>query len=133
MKRIITAGICAAGLLAAPTTVAAVGPPAERFLDDHPAFTCAGDAGIPDNHCINVTTTNLADPPLRGTRHIVVLEPDARGPAEGISFDPKADSRPCPHDAPPYDGTDGYVHDGTWWEFPAPGSGIFVCHHRPTG
>jgi hypothetical protein len=112
----------AAALSAAAIAVAAfgagaahAGPPADVFNDNDQAWLCFGDDGapVPPNHCLNANSRG-------NTGVIIVLEPDTRGPAEGISFDPKADDRPCPHD--------DVEGDGTWW---SPGEGIWVCHHKP--
>lgn len=90
-------------------------PPPDVFNGNDQAWLCFGDEGapVPPNHCLNANSRG-------NTSVIMVLEPDVRGPAEGISFDEKADSRPCPHDD-----VDG---DGTWWS-PLPGA--YVCHHKP--
>lgn len=90
-------------------------PPADVFNNNDQAWLCFGDEGapVPPNHCLNANSQG-------NTGVIIVLEPDERGPAEGISFDPKADSRPCPHD--------DVEGDGTWW---SPMEGVWVCHHKP--
>lgn len=56
---------------------------------------------------------------------IIVLDPDPRGPAEGVTTDAAFDDRLCPHDVPPQDLDDG---SHTWWE---PPEGLYVCHHKP--
>jgi hypothetical protein len=100
-------------LLGNAIAVASDGPPPDPFYDNDRTWACGTDAGLPPNHCINVNSKG-------NTGLIMVFSPDPRWPAEGISFDPKADDRPCPHDP---DAT-----DGTWW---SPFPGAYVCHHRP--
>jgi hypothetical protein len=51
----------------------------------------------------------------------MAFSPDPRWPQESISFDPRSDSRPSPHD-PDAD------PDGTWW---SPFPGAWGCHYRP--
>jgi hypothetical protein len=98
---------------------AQAGPPGDVFNDNDQAWLCFGDEGapVPPNHCLNANSQG-------NTGVIIVLEPDPRGPAEGISFDPKANDRPCPHD--------DVEGDGTWWT-PDPDTtdvGPWVCHHK---
>lgn len=88
--------------------------PDQGVFDEHDsAWACESEAGLPPHHCINVNSQG-------NTGIIKVFEPDPRWPQESISFDPKSDLRPCPHDP---DAT-----DGTWW---SPFPGAWVCHHRP--
>lgn len=102
-----TIGLTATGAAAAPGSN-------QDVIDASPAFACEGDAGLPPAHCVNIKG--------RGdTGLILVFQPDARAPQESFSFNPKADSRPCPHD-PDAD------PDGTWWQVP---DGPYVCHHKP--
>ena len=100
------------GLLSA-AAIAADGPPTDPFYGNGQTWACGSDAGLPANHCINVKSKG-------NTGLILVFSPDPRWPAEGISFDPKADDRPCPHDPA--------ATDGTWW---SPFPGAYVCHHHP--
>lgn len=94
-------------------TASAAGRSLDVFEQSN-AWACEGGAGLPPNHCINVKSQG-------NTGVLMVFAPDERWPQESISFDPKADARPCPHD-PAADA------DGSWWEvFP----GAYVCHHRP--
>jgi hypothetical protein len=101
-------------VLGSAAAFASEGPPKDPFYTNDQAWACEGEAGLPPDHCINVRSQG-------NTGVIKVFYPDARWPQEGISFDPKADRRPCPHDpnADP---------DGTWW---SPFPGAYVCHHRP--
>jgi hypothetical protein len=97
-----------------PGSAAAGGPKQDRF-EQNSAWACESAADLPPNHCINVKGKG-------DTGVLLVFEPDPRGPQESISWNPKADSRPCPHDA-------DADPDGTWWQvFP---EGPYVCHHRP--
>jgi hypothetical protein len=100
---------------------AAVG---KMSIDD---FDKDGWACGPDfvaNHCLNTNSKGR-------TLNIKVFDP--RGPQESASADPKADSRPCPHDAGgsgPF-GADPTAGDGTWWDY-LYGSDmgpLYVCHH----
>ena len=88
------------------------GPPQDVFENNDNAWFC-GDDGFIDDHCLNSNSGG-------DTGNIMVF--DGRGPQESISYNPNADSRPCPHDQ----GTD---NEGTWWA-PFPGAGFFVCHHN---
>lgn len=108
----------ALGLATYASGSASAAPPPDVFNDtDNDAWLCFGEpeAPVPPNHCINAKSQG-------NTGNIKVLEPDTRGPQEGISFDPKADDRPCPHDD--FDG------DRTWWT-PPEQEGFWVCHHKP--
>lgn len=107
----ITAAITAALIM--PAQAAFAGPPQDVIKATEP-FVCEADALLPLAHCINVKSQG-------NTGLILVFAPDPGGPQESISFDPKSDSRPCPHD-PDADA------DGTWW---SPGEGVWVCHHKP--
>lgn len=101
------------GLLAVGSAVAD-GPPQGPFETNDGTWLCGAEAGLPPYHCINIRSQG-------NTGVIKVFYPDPRWPQEGVSTDPKSDTRPCPHD-PDAD------PDGTWWS-PAPG--LWVCHHRP--
>lgn len=98
-------------VLGSAAAVASEGPPKGPFYDNDQTWACEGD--LPENHCLNIKSKG-------NTGLIMVLYPDTRWPAEGISFDEKADRRPCPHDPA--------ATDGTWW---SPFPGAYVCHHRP--
>lgn len=100
-------------VLVSAVAVAADGPPMGPFDGNDQTWACGQEAGLPPYHCINVKSKG-------NTGLIMVFSPDPRWPAEGISFDPKADARPCPHDPA--------ATDGTWW---SPFPGAYVCHHRP--
>ena len=101
-------------VLGSAVATASEGPPKGPFYDNDRTWACEAEAGLPPNHCINVNSKG-------NTGLIKVFYPDPRWPQEGISFNPKADDRPCPHD-PDAD------PDGTWWS-PLPGA--YVCHHLP--
>lgn len=114
MVRLASVGVAALF----PLTVAMGGPAAaspdqDVFDGSDAAWACEAEAGLPPHHCINVNSQG-------NTGIIKVFEPDPRWPQESISFDPKSDSRPCPHDPD--------AADGTWW---SPFPGAWVCHHRP--
>ena len=100
-------------VLGSAAAIASEGPPKGPFYDNDRTWACGPDAGLPPDHCLNIKSKG-------NTGLIMVFYPDPRWPAEGISFDPKADRRPCPHDPA--------ATDGTWWS-PLPGA--YVCHHRP--
>lgn len=91
-------------------------PGLDKFNANDAVWGCFGDPGVmlPPNHCINVKSQG-------DTGVVHVFAPDERWPIEGISTNPKSDTRPCPHDP---DAT-----DGTWW---SPVPGVWVCHHRPS-
>ena len=93
--------------------VAQASPSFDKF-DEKDGWICGAAEGLVDNHCMNINSQG-------NVKNIKVFEPDPRGPQESLSFDPKADDRPCPHDSG--------SPDGTWWEFNA---GIWVCHHSGT-
>ncbi|MGA1035559.1 MAG: hypothetical protein ACO3VI_09610 [Ilumatobacteraceae bacterium] len=125
-RRLVSAvGAAVFAITAFGAGAAQAGPPADVFNGNDQAWFCSGDtddvgnpAPVPPNHCLNANSRG-------NTGVIIVLEPDPRGPAEGISFDPKANDRPCPHD--------DQEGDGTWWT-PNPEStdeGPWVCHHKP--
>jgi hypothetical protein len=97
-------------VMLSPGVASAAGPNQDVF-ERNSAWSCEG---LPPNHCINVRGQG-------DTGVILVFEPDPRGPQESFSFNPKADSRPCPHDPD--------AEDGTWWEVGP--DGPYVCHHRP--
>jgi len=113
-KSLIGAVICAASVVGMGTSALAGGPPRDVLDDNNNTWACEAEFGLPPEHCINVRSQG-------NTGLIIVLDGDPRWPAEGISFDPKADDRPCPHD-PDAD------EDGTWW---SPFEGAYVCHHKP--
>lgn len=92
---------------------AAASPNQDVFDANDNTWACEEEGGLPPSHCLNVRSNG-------NTGIIKVFEPDARWPQESISFDPKSDSRPCPHDPA--------ATDGTWW---TPFPGAWVCHHRP--
>lgn len=114
MKR--SALICAsAAAVLCIGTPAQASPPQAPIDANDSVWGCAGDPGValPPAHCINLKSKG-------NTGVIKVFEPDARWPVEGVSTDPKSDSRPCPHDPG--------SPDGTWW---SPVPGLWVCHHKP--
>jgi hypothetical protein len=100
-------------MLGSAVAGASEGPPTGPFYDNDRTWVCGPDGGLPPYHCLNIKSKG-------NTGLIMVFYPDPRWPAEGISFDPKADHRPCPHDPA--------ATDGTWW---SPFPGAYVCHHRP--
>lgn len=114
MRRMLTvvAAMAAFGLVSVGAALAE-GPPQGPFDNNDGVWACEGEASLPPYHCINVKSKG-------NTGVIKVFAPDARWPQEGISFDPKSDTRPCPHDPS--------SPDGTWWEVLP---GVWVCHHRP--
>ncbi len=85
---------------------------------------CAAAVGLPAGHCISPGVVKRWPDALiasGGTFQLLVF--DASGSfrtAEIATFNPAADSRPCPHDPE--------SPDGTYWEFVP---GLFVCHHQP--
>lgn len=115
MKRLVlaVAALAALGLVSASVALAEGPPKAPKDNNDN-TWACEEEAGLPPEHCINVRSNG-------NTGVILVFSPDERWPQEGVSTDPKSDSRPCPHD-PDAD------PDGTWW---SPVPGLWVCHHRP--
>lgn len=117
MRKWLVAAMLAAvvGLVGAGAA-SAEGPQLGVFNTNNQVWGCSGDQGVdlPANHCINLRSQG-------NTGVIKVFAPDTRWPQEGISFDQKANSRPCPHDP---DAT-----DGTWWS--PSGGAFYVCHHRP--
>jgi hypothetical protein len=100
-------------MLGSAVAAASEGPPKGPFYANDRTWMCGDGVVLPLNHCLNVRSKG-------NTGLIMVFYPDSRWPAEGISFDPKADRRPCPHDPA--------ATDGTWW---SPFPGAYVCHHRP--
>jgi hypothetical protein len=115
--RATTVLLAVIGLLAVFAVSADAAGPSKDVIDRNDnAWACEDEAGLPPEHCINVRSKG-------NTGVILVFEPDPRGPQESISFDPKADRRPCPHDP----GSD----DGTWWSVSPNNQGPWVCHHRP--
>jgi hypothetical protein len=110
---IVGIAICGASILGLGTSALAGGPPEDVIDGNDNTWACEGEAGLPPEHCINVRSQG-------NTGLIVVLDGDPRWPVEGISFDPKSDDRPCPHDPA--------ATDGTWW---SPFPGAWVCHHKP--
>jgi hypothetical protein len=113
INRFVAVGVAAVCGPMLATTAAVASPDQEVFDKNDTAWACEAEGGLPPAHCINVQSEG-------NTGVIKVFEPDERWPQESISFDPKSDTRPCPHDP---DAT-----DGTWW---SPFSGAWVCHHRP--
>lgn len=113
-KSMIGVAICALSVVGLGSSAFAGGPPKDVIDGNDNTWACEGEADLPPEHCINVRSKG-------NTGLILVLDGDPRWPAEGISFDDKADARPCPHDpmADP---------DGTWW---SPFPGAYVCHHKP--
>lgn len=116
MLRRVPVALAAVAVMLLGTATAAVAGPDQAKIGATKAFVCSPDAPLPPYHCVNVKSKG-------NTGLILVFEPDPRGPSEGISSDPKSDSRPCPHD-PDAD------PDGTWWAPPGT-EGIWVCHHKP--
>lgn len=114
-----TVAVTGAVTVATAGAALAVGP-AEATVAATPAFACSPDAPAPPHHCMNVRSQGKVG-------LLLVVEPDPRGPAEGITFDPAFDDRPCPHDPD--------SSDGTWWQPIDPVTGetlpFYVCHHRP--
>ena len=98
-------------LVAVVLAPAAMAKPRIEVFDAKEGWICGAAEGLVDNHCLNARSQGTV-------LNIKVLEPDPRGPQESASFDPKADSRPCPHDPG--------SSDGTWWEVMP---GFYVCHH----
>jgi len=114
LSRFLVVGVATVfGLMVAATGPAVASPDQDVFDENDNAWACEAEAGLPPAHCINIRSQG-------NTGVIKVFEPDERWPVEGISFDPKSDSRPCPHDPA--------ATDGTWW---SPFPGAWVCHHRP--
>jgi hypothetical protein len=115
--RSIAAAVAGLGLVAlsgSAAQAAGSGPSIEPFENNDAVWACQSDgAPLPPHHCINVKSQG-------STGVIKVFSPDERWPQEGVSTDPKSDSRPCPHDP--------LALDGTWW---SPVPGLWVCHHRP--
>jgi hypothetical protein len=122
-KGLIGAAVFAALVVGVGTPALAGGPPDEVFYGNDDVWAC--NEGVPQEpmppvppfHCLQVKSQG-------NVGLIIVLEPDPRGPAEGVTTDAAFDARPCPHDDPP--GTD--QDDGTWW---SPAEGLYVCHHKP--
>jgi hypothetical protein len=113
MNRIAVVGAAALGSMVWAAGPASASPNQDVFDQNDTAWACEAEAGLPPHHCLNIESQG-------NTMVIKVFEPDARWPQESISFDPKSDSRPCPHDPA--------ATDGTWW---SPFPGAWVCHHRP--
>jgi hypothetical protein len=109
MKKSTFVASAIAAALIIPAQAAFAGP-AEDTIGQTEAFNC--DAGLPPGHCINVKSQG-------NTGVILVFEEDGFR-QEGISFNPKADARPCRHD--------DEATDETWW---SPMPGTYVCHHTP--
>ena len=115
LTRVVVVGLAAVCGPALAMTAAAAAPPQDVFDKNDNAWTCEEEGGLPPAHCLNVKSQG-------NTGVIKVFLPDERWPQESISFDPKSDTRPCPHDL-------DADADGTWW---SPSGGAFwVCHHRP--
>ncbi len=105
--------ICGASLLGVGSVAFAGGPPEDVLDGNNNTWVCGDEGGLPAYHCLNIRSNG-------NTGLIIVLDGDARWPAEGISFDPKSDDRPCPNDPA--------ATDGTWW---SPFEGAWVCHRKP--
>ena len=117
LLRAITACAAALGLLVVSAAAAeAIGPPKEVIEANTTTWACEDAAGLPPHHCINIRSQG-------NTGLLLVFPPDDRGPAESISFDPKSQHRPCPHDPD--------AVDGTWWSVSPDNQGPWVCHHKP--
>ncbi len=117
-KVIIGIAVCGASILGLSAPTFAGGPPTGAIDGNDKTFACfeEADPDLPEGHCINVRSQG-------NTGLIIVLsEFDDRWPAEGISFDPKSNDRPCPQE-PDQDG-------GTWWT-PPNTEGVWVCHRKP--
>ena len=115
MKRTTTTVATTLAALLLPAGAALAVGPDQDVIEATPAFACGPlDAPAPPLHCVNVRSQG-------DTGLILVFEPDPRGPQEGISFNPRADDRPCPHDPD--------SPDGTWWQ--PTDDPFWVCHHRP--
>lgn len=112
---------------AAAMLVMATAAPAlsgEQSTKQEAGWGCAGDVGLPAGHCISPGTVKSFPRIVDRGQTFQLQVFDADGDfltAELATFNPSADSRPCPHD------TDPRNTDGTFWEF-APG--LHVCHHR---
>lgn len=113
MNRLLVVGAAVFGSMVITTAPAMASPDQDVFDENNTAWACESEAGLPPSHCINIQSQG-------NTGVIMVFEPDQRWPQESISFDPKSDLRPCPHDPA--------ATDGTWW---SPFPGAWVCHHRP--
>lgn len=116
MRHIRIAAFTTATIVGTLMTVggtAAAAPPQDVFDANNNTWACEAEGQLPPSHCLNVQSQG-------NTGIIKVFEPDERWPQESISFDPKSDTRPCPHDPA--------ATDGTWW---TPFAGAWVCHHRP--
>jgi hypothetical protein len=114
-KRRLIVVLAVMAMVMAVMAPAAFGTPPEEVFEAKGGWTCEGD-GFVGNHCLNTKSNGK-------TLNIKVFPPDPRGPQESASTDPKANSRPCPHDS----GSD----DGTWWVFTNDfgGETLYVCHH----
>lgn len=118
LRRLLTTAVVTGAVVVAPAASAFAVGPAEDTIAATPAYDCGPPVG-PPAHCVNTRS--------RGTV-VQVLVFDGRGPAEGITTDPKFADVPCPHDAG--------ATEGTWWQPPGPDGEplpLWVCHHRPTG
>lgn len=115
MRRVLVTVVTAVAIgLLSVGAAGAAGPGVAPFDRNDPVWGCGPiEGGVPPNHCINLKSQG-------NTGVIKVFFPDSRWPQEGVSTDPKSDSRPCPHDPA--------ATDGTWW---SPLPGLWVCHHRP--
>lgn len=101
-------GLAAAGLA---SSAGAQGPPPDVIDATWICGPVESGGVLPPGHCINGNSKSA-------TFTILVFEDGAFRQETG-SFDPKADSRPCPHDPE--------SPDGTFW---SPVPGLFVCHHK---
>ena len=116
MRYVRSAAVATATLVGTLVTTAgpvAASPNQDVFDTNDNTWACEAEGELPPAHCLNIRSQG-------NTGIIKVFEPDTRWPQESISFDPKSDSRPCPHDPA--------ATDGTWW---TPFPGAWVCHHRP--
>ncbi len=117
MKRTWTTNVAAAAAATAMAivgiapTAGAQGPPADVIDANWICGPVESGGMSPPDHCINGSSKS-------DTFTILVFE-DGVFRAELGSFNPKADSRPCPHDPD--------SPDGTYW---SPVPGLYVCHHN---
>lgn len=93
------------------TTAGAQGPPPDVIDANWICGPVESGGMLPPNHCINGNSKSA-------TFTILVFEDGAFRQETG-STNPKADSRPCPHDPE--------SPDGTYW---SPVPGLYVCHHK---
>lgn len=106
------------------TATAAPATASQQSTKQNAGWGCGQDVGLPGGHCISPGTMKNFDRIVARGQTFQLQVFDGNGKfvtAEIATFNPAADSRPCPHDA------DSRNIDGTYWEF-APG--LYVCHHR---